>query len=89
MFGNFVELLGNGAFLQNFHTRKLGEITVFCAVIIIFLILFSSKTKNKSETSSAEPDPSNYVLIFAKYLSLGISTRKKMTSAILWETDIY
>ena len=38
-YGNFAQfqtnhskLCGNCAFLQNFHTRKLGEITVICVV---------------------------------------------------------
>ena len=32
--GNGPKLCGNCAFVQNFHTRKLGEITVFFAVLL-------------------------------------------------------
>ena len=49
--GNFVEstvirskLCGNCAFPWNFHTKKLGQIRVFCAVIIIVSLLFTWNT---------------------------------------------
>ena len=34
---------GNCAFPQNFHTRKLGEITVVCAVVVTYSCYITKK----------------------------------------------
>ena len=49
-FGRFVRNYSETAFPQNFHTRKLGEITVFFTVPIkTFKFLFKSNAGNTNE----------------------------------------
>ena len=72
-----LKLCGHCAFLQNFHTRKLGEILVFYAIsVILWLVVFRNITSLLSMYSQIlEKNIFNkYLLLFGEALHLKINS---------------
>ena len=87
------KLCGNCAFPQNFHTRKLGEITVFYTVHVINCIFIISVRYGK-ETYIAEKTPergytvvNNEVKIW-KSVTHTIKSSRGSLSRVLHKTDV-
>ena len=59
---NRPKLCGNCAFPQNFHTRKLGEITLFYAVVMLQKLQKTLKNDSESFLIKAAGDAKKHTL---------------------------